>query len=144
MKLNRQQSYRFRRKPRKGFMLMDVLLAILVFTLFITGVGFAINNTAKLQQVIQQRSWVDRQKQNIVVELLRTPSTEQDFLKSKQMNLASFGATAQINVRPIEVFNQEGDLLENMYDIIVDLRWDQDGSRQSEQFTLRTQYGLYN
>jgi len=133
-----------RQMSPKGFMLMDVLLAFTIFILFVGGVTFAIQTTARLQETIQRDLWLKKQKENIITQVLRMPVSRQEYLQRRVIEIDGNNANAVVTAHVSTETTKDELILSDLYDIKVELTWYHEGKKQQDSFVIKNYYPLYN
>eukprot|EP00903_Cladosiphon_okamuranus_P004022 g4020.t1 len=99
-----------------GFMLMEAILALAVFSIVITGIVSALNATASLVNTVRNERWIQKQQQNLLIEVLKMPKTLEEFQEERIIPLDSMGTQATVTAVPLQLENQDGDILEGIYE----------------------------
>ncbi|MGJ8656997.1 MAG: type IV pilus modification PilV family protein [Akkermansiaceae bacterium] len=132
-------------KTRKGFLLMEALLAFSIFGIAVTSIVVALNQTAKVSYEINRESWSQTHLQKLMREVITLPVTEEEFPRDVTLELND--ATAKIVVTPYTDTTQNEDSLEvnleNMYEINITLYWDEDGIEKSKSANTVHYYPLH-
>jgi len=124
------------KNKRRGFLLLEVLLAMMVFSLAATGIVLALSNAAKLTYDIERDQWVRKHQERILTEVLTSPSTLEEFLEEKVFTLDEFAAEATVTVAETELESSNGTILKNLYDIEIRIKWFEDD--EEEESVMRT------
>lgn len=127
-----------RRPARNGFLLLEVLLALMVFGMAATGFAVALSQMGKSAQLVQQELRITRILESALDEALSLPTLEEGT------------TTAVVPKTNIEVDTtvelltglqtEEGHLLQEMYRVRVTAHWFIDGAWQ-ERFAETWRYG---
>lgn len=132
MKFRPCQSRRFRRGAR-GFLLLEVVLALGIFGIAATGFAVALQRTADLASLAQREIRVTRLLQSALTEAMSYPVLEEgttsiavDEMAEQQMEIET-----TIELMP-EIENEDGQLLQEMYRIEVVARWFENGVQQEQ------------
>jgi len=134
-----------RNKGRKGFLLMEALLAFSIFGIAVTSIVVALNQTAKVSYELNRESWSQTHLQKLMREVITMPVTEEEFPRDVTLELPD--ATAKIVVTAYTDTTQNEDSLEvnleNMYEINITLYWDEDGIEKSKSAQTIHYYPLH-
>ena len=134
-----------RNKLRKGFLLMEALLAFSIFGIAVTSIVVALNQTAKVSYEINRESWSQTHLQKLMREIITLPVTEEEFPRDITLELPD--ATAKIIVTPLTETPHTTDTtaaaLEKMYEINITLYWDEDGIEKSKSAHTIHYYPLH-
>jgi len=134
-----------RNKGRKGFLLMEALLAFTIFGIAVTSIVVALNQTAEVSYQLNRESWSQTHLQKLMREVITLPVTEEEFARDITLELTD--ATARIIVTPLTDTTQNEDSLEvnleKMYEINITLYWDEDGIEKSKSAHTIHYYPLH-
>lgn len=128
---------------KPGFLLMEAILALAIFCIVITGIVSALSSTASLVNIIRSERWIQKQQQNILIEILTTPATLEEFQEEKVIPLQEFDAQAFVRVEPLQIENQNGDILRNLYEIEIRTEWQEGYTTRESTLTTTHYYPLY-
>lgn len=122
------------RRDRKGFLLMEVLLALGVFGMAATGFAVALHRTADLASLAQHKIQISRLLESALDEAMSFPVLEEgvfetDQDKLKEMTAQSLELITTVELLP-EMENEDGQLLQEMYRIQVEAFWFENGVAQ--------------
>ncbi|WP_411828015.1 type II secretion system protein J [Luteolibacter sp. AS25] len=126
-----------------GFMLMEAILALAIFSIVITGIVSALNATASLVNTVRSERWIQKQQENVLIEVLKTPMTLEEFQEEKVIPLDSLGAQALVTAIPLQLENQDGDILEGLYQVEVTIEWLEGRTKRQSKLTTQHYYPLY-
>jgi type II secretory pathway pseudopilin PulG len=112
-------------KPRlkRGYVLFEVLVAFTILALSVTGIVSALRSTARQIEIAERQSWIQRQFEQVFMEVLRAKQTKLEFEEKKVILLGEFGAEAVAEISPLEIENDEGKIMENLYLIKITITW---------------------
>ncbi|MCU0794698.1 MAG: hypothetical protein MUF31_02065 [Akkermansiaceae bacterium] len=120
-------------KPR-GFMLMEVVIAMGIFAMVATGFAIALARTSDLAQAAQRRMQVNRILDSALTAALSSPVLEPGTV-SETLSEEIGGATVEVDtlIEPLEELeNEDGQLLQQMFRIEVSAHWYENGDWQME------------
>jgi len=120
--------HRQSRRFRKGFLLMEVLLAFLVFGIAATGFAVALNRTADLAATAQRKLKMTRLLESALAEEMSYPVLEEGTTAVAVDEMSDQGLEIETTVELLpEMENEDGQLLQEMYRIEVVARWFDNG-----------------
>jgi prepilin-type N-terminal cleavage/methylation domain-containing protein len=123
---------------RRGFLLLEVVLALAVFGIAATGFAVAIHQMAKTAEAAQQELRITRILESALDEAMSLPTLEEGTT-SVTVADSDIEMDTTIELLP-ELENEDGQLLQEMYRINVTAHWFQNGSPQ-ERSTETWRYG---
>jgi hypothetical protein len=131
--------------PRKGFLLMEALLAFSIFGIAVTSIVIALHHTSKVSYEINREAWAQSQLKNILTEVLTIRTPEEEFPRDAIRDLPN--AKARILITPITEPTYSEDstaqILKKMYQVSVTLYWDEDGTERSKSVITTHYYPLH-
>jgi hypothetical protein len=131
--------------PRKGFLLMEALLAFSIFGIAVTSIVIALHHTSKVSYEINREAWAQSQLKNILTEVLTIRTPEEEFPRDAIRDLPN--AKARILITPITEPTYSEDstaqILKKMYQVSVTLYWDEDGTERSKSAITTHYYPLH-
>ncbi len=114
---------------RKGFLLLEVVLALGVFGIACTGLAVAFHRMAEAASLAQNELRVTRILDSALTEQLSLPTQE---IGVTQVAVEGTGIELDIVIEPLEELeNQEGELLQAMFHIKITANWFDSGAWQS-------------
>lgn len=120
--------------PRRGFLLLEVVLAFAIMAIVAVAFGVAIARTADAAELAQRRMQMDRILESALDEALSLPVLEEG-VTSVTLDEEVGGAAVEVDTR-IEILeemeNEDGQLLQQMYRIEVTSHWFENGEWQEE------------
>lgn len=123
-----------RAKRPRGFLMMEVVLALGIFALAATGFAIALAKTSDAAQLSQRRMQINRILESALEEALSLPVLEEG-VESVSLKEEVGGSSVEIDTK-IEILeemeNMDGQLLQQMYRIEVTAHWYEDGQWQEE------------
>ena len=125
MKTNRMTS-KLRRRTLKGYLLLEVVLAMAVFSLAATGFTLALQKAADASDMAAREMQITRILSSALDEALAVPVLEEGEavmeLEERQVDIQT------VYKRIEEMENQDGQLLQDMWRITVTAFYVQDGA----------------
>ncbi len=121
------------RRPRRGFLLLEVLLALGVFGIAATGFAIALDRTADLAALAQRKVKITRLLESALAEAMSYPVLEEGVtsVAVEEMVEADLTIDTTIELLP-EIENEDGQLLQEMYRIEVRAIWWDNAERQEQ------------
>ncbi len=139
MKLNHHQ----RNRKARGFMLLEVLLAMMVFGIAATGIVLALNATTRISYELDRQRWLTQHQEQILKSVLTTPATLDEFLEEKVITLDEFSAEAIVTITESEIESSNGTLLKNLYQVEILIVWYEDNEKKESVITTLHHFPLY-
>jgi Tfp pilus assembly protein PilV len=137
MKMNRKTS-KLRRRTRKGYLLLEVVLAMAIFSLAATGFTLALQKAADASDMAAREMQITRILASSLDEALAVPVLEEGEavmeLEERQVDIQT------VYERMEEMENQDGQLLQDMWRITVTAFYVQDGA-EMERSAVTWRYG---
>ena len=125
MKMNRKTS-KLRQRTRKGYLLLEVVLAMAIFSLAATGFTLALQKAADASDMAAREMQITRILASALDEALAVPVLEEGEavmeLDERQVDIQT------VYERMEEMENQDGQLLQDMWRITVTAFYMQDGA----------------
>ena len=116
------------RGTRKGFLLLEVVLALGVFAIACTGLTVAFHRMADAAQLAQSELRITRILDSALTEQLSLPTLEEGVT---QIQIDDTDIELDVVIEPIEdLQNQDGELLQQMFHISVTANWFENGAWQ--------------
>lgn len=116
-----------------GFLLLEVLLALGVFSMAVTGFAVALHRTADLAMQAQRGVKITRLLESALAEAISYPVLEEGTTSVPIEEMAEEGLEIETTIELLpEMENEEGQFLQEMYRIEVAARWFENGVRQEE------------
>ncbi len=136
MKSSRQTS-----RSHKGFLLLEVVLALGIFSIACTGLTVAFHRMAEAASLAQNELRITRILDSALTEQLSLPT---QAIGVTQVPVEGTGVELDIVIEPLEELeSQEGELLQEMYHIKITANWfDNDAwqSRSAETWRYNPMY----
>jgi hypothetical protein len=125
--------HRLPRRFRKGFLLMEVLLALGVFGIAATGFAVALHKTADLAATAQRKLKMTRILESALAEAMSYPVLEEGTTSVAVDEMSDQGLEIETTVELLpEMENEDGQLLQEMYRIEVVARWFENGESREQ------------
>lgn len=124
-----------RRHPTyRGFLMMEVVLAIGIFAIAATGFAMALAKTADAATLAQRRMQITRILDSSLREALSLPVLEEGTTTvALREEIGGAGVEIDTTVQILDqLLNQDGELLQQMYRIEVVANWYEDGEWKKE------------
>jgi len=113
---------------RRGFLLLEVVLALAVFGIAATGFAVALNRMAQAASLAQSELRITRVLESALDEALSIPVLEEGVTNS---SVGDTGIELDTTIELLkELENEDGQLLQEMYLIKVEARWFENGKWQ--------------
>ena len=121
------------RRAARGFLLLEVVLALGVFGIAATGFAVALHRTADLAALTQRELKTTRLLQSALAEAMSYPVLEEGVttVAVEEMSEQGMEIATTIELLP-EMENEDGQLLQEMYRIEVAARWFENGVPQEQ------------
>ncbi|MGE9268941.1 MAG: hypothetical protein ACQKBY_12665 [Verrucomicrobiales bacterium] len=123
---------RRRERGRGGFLLMEAVMALLIFSIMAVSFTTALKLIRQNSMAVEQRMKVTQILDSALTEMMSLPTLEEGEivreLEEKEMVLVTL-------VEPLELENYNGEVLEEMYRVRVTAEWYEDNEikRQSAE-----------
>ncbi len=124
-------------------MLLEALLAITIFSISITGIVLALQTSSTLVQNVSREAWIQKQLKSALAEALKATQTQEEFEAQKIISLEEFGAETVVDIIPSEMESAEGEVLNNLYEVIVTITWLENNNKQEASINTLHYYPLY-
>ena len=123
----------------RGFLLLEMVLALAVFGIAATGFAVALNRMAKVAALAQSELRITRILDRALDETLSLPVLEEGVTDSKA---GDTGVDLVTTIEPLtELQNEEGQLLQQMYLIKIEAKWFENSEWQN-RIVETWRYGL--
>ena len=124
---------RFRRRAARGFLLMEVILALGIFGIAATSFAVALQKTADLADLTNRELTTTRLLQSALAEAMSYPVLEEGTTSVTVDEMADHGMEIETTVELLpEMQNEDGQMLQEMYRIEVAARWFENGVPQEQ------------
>ncbi len=115
-------------KKKKGFLLLEVVLALAVFAIACTGLTVAFHRMAGAASLAQSELRITRILDSALTEQLSLPTLEEGVT---QIPVEGTDIELNVVIEPIEdMENQDGELLQQMFHIKIIANWYENGAWQ--------------
>ncbi len=112
--------------PRRGFLLFEMILAIAVFSIAATAFAVALKQMANVAALAQSELRITRILDGALFETLSLPVMEEGVTTSE---VGGTGIELETTIKLIDdLENEDGQLLQEMYSIIVVAKWFENGA----------------
>lgn len=113
----------------KGFLLLEVVLALGIFAIACTGLTVAFHRMADAATLAQKELRITRILDSALTEQLSMPTLEESVT---QVPIEGTDIELDVVIEPIEnLENQDGELLQDMFHITITANWYASGAWQS-------------
>ena len=115
---------------RRGFLLMEAVLALLLFSIMAVGFTRALAAIRRNSMLVEERMQITAIVDSALRETLTLPTLEEgqttiDLEERNEMEILT-------TVEPMELENEEGQLLQEMFRVTVSARWFEDGQEKTQ------------
>lgn len=125
---NAQPDRRLHRRAARGFLLLEVVLALGIFMIAATAFAVALHKTSDLAMLTQRELTTTRLLQSALAEAMSYPVLEEGTTSVAVDEMAEQGMEIETTVELLpEMENEDGQLLQEMYRIEVAARWFENG-----------------
>jgi Tfp pilus assembly protein PilV len=116
--------------PKRGFIMMEVLIAVMMFATAGTALVVALNDIGNLSFQLHRTQRLARILDDELSRTLSLPNIEES---TQTRSVVELGVDLETAITPIEEMeNQDGQLLANMYRIRVSAYWYSEGETQTQ------------
>jgi hypothetical protein len=130
---NAMPDRRGRRRAARGFLLMEVILALGIFGIAATAFAVALQKTADLAELTRRELTTTRLLQSALAEAMSYPVLEEGTTSVAIEEMADTGMEIETTVELLpEMQNEDGQMLQEMYRIEVAARWFENGVPQEQ------------
>jgi type II secretory pathway pseudopilin PulG len=114
---------------KNGFLLLEVILAIAIFAIACTALTVALHRMSDAAALAQSELRIARILDSALTEQLSFPTLEEGEF---QIPIEDSDIELDVEIIPIEdLENQDGELLQQMFHIIITANWFENGQNQS-------------
>ncbi len=114
-----------RHKIRRGFLLLEMILALAVFSIGATGFAVALRRMGSAAQLAQSELRITRILDSVLDETISVPTLEEGVTESQ---LGNTGIGIKTTIKLVEgVQLEDGQELTEIYHVTIDARWYQEG-----------------
>lgn len=114
---------------KRGFLLLEMVLALAVFGIAATGFAVALRRMADVAALAQSELRITRVLESALDEALSVPVLEEGMIESEAGETGIELVTTVELLKELE--NEEGQLLQEMYSIKVEAKWFENGQWQN-------------
>lgn len=115
-------------RKKRGFLLLEVVLALAVFAIACTGLTVAFHRMAGAASLAQSELRITRILDSTLTEQLSMPTLEEGVT---QIPVEGNDIQLDVRIEPIEdMENQDGELLQQMFHIKIIAKWYENGAWQ--------------
>ena len=112
-----------------GFLLFEVLLALMLFAIMAVSLAKALSAITRNSMIVEERMEITEIVDSALRETLTLPTLEEGestiYVSERDMDILTV-------VEPMEIENEEGRLLQQMFSITVSARWFENGREKNE------------
>ncbi|MGJ8724363.1 MAG: hypothetical protein ACSHYB_07390 [Roseibacillus sp.] len=131
-----------KRSPAGGFVMMEVIISVALFAMVGTAMVVAINDIGNLTFELHRGQRLSRILDSELRRTMSLPNLEEG---KESVSLDELGVEIETLVEPmLEMENQDGQVLSNMFRIQVSAYWWADGEYQSQSTETWRYARLYN
>jgi Tfp pilus assembly protein PilV len=124
---------RGKRRATRGFLLLEVLLALGVFAMAATGFAIALHRTADLAFAAQRELKINRLLESALAREMSQPVLEEGSKSEAVEEMENEGMEIETTIELMpEIENEDGQMLQEMYRIEVVARWFESGVSQEQ------------
>ena len=131
------------RKLRDGYVLLEIIIALGLFSTVAVSLVKALHMTSRTASLIQDELRIDRILRSAMIDVLSTPNLEEgsetvDLTDITGDEVSFFSGQIETIIEPMELENEDGQLLQNMFRIEVIFHWEpEDGWQEQSAETWR-------
>jgi type II secretion system protein I len=128
---------RIARRParRRGFMLLEIMLAVAIFTMGVITLGAALTQCLVAQRLRYESERARLALQNRMAEIQANQAMPDDSAR-REMKGAFEGLTIIERRKPLEFKNEEGAIMAGLNQVTLTVEWESEGSRMSRTSTF--------
>jgi type II secretory pathway component PulJ len=115
------------RKRRRGFLLMEVVLAMMIFAVMSVGFTRALSAMRRNSQLVSEQMQIAQVVDSALTEALTLSSLEEGETLS---DVGENNMEVLTIVEPLELENEEGKILQQMFRITVTATWYKNGQQR--------------
>ena len=122
-------------RARRGYVLLEIVIAMGLFAAVSVSLVKALHVTSQTSILIQDDMRIQRVLRSALTDALSNPQLEEsdqtvDLAEITGDDLPFLSGELQTLIEPLELENEEGQLLQNMFRIKVTLHWFADGEQK--------------
>ncbi len=111
-----------RRQRQRGFLLLEIILAVAIFTLGVLSLGQCLNNCLIAQQIRGQEERARAALENRMAEIQASPALPDEFRRKKLDGMYA-GVTMIERRKAVEVKNENNVNLNDLHEITLTTEW---------------------
>ena len=111
-----------RRHRQRGFLLLEIILAVAIFTLGVLALGRCLNNCLVAQQVRGQEERARAALENQMLEIQARPSLPDEFHRTQLVGMYK-GVTMIERRKALSVKNESDAILTDLHEITLTAEW---------------------
>ena len=127
----------FHKGRRGGWLLMEVVIALGIFSTAVVAFIVALNKTAELSLLARQESMVSRLVEGAIMEAATSPEMKEE---KYEYQLDEMDMKISVETKPIDLYNKDKAKLEDMWLVQVRASWMENGE-EKEQTVETWRYG---
>jgi len=136
------------RKLRAGYVLLEIIIALGLFSSVAVSLVKALHMTSRTASMIQDELRIDRILRSAMIDVLSTPNLEEgsetvDLTDITGDEVSFFSGQIETIIEPMELENEDGQLLQNMFRIEVIFHWESDDGWQKQSAETWRDANLY-
>jgi hypothetical protein len=136
------------RKLRAGYVLLEIIIALGLFSSVAVSLVKALHMTSRTASMIQDELRIDRILRSAMIDVLSTPNLEEgsetvDLTEITGDEVSFFSGQIETIIEPMELENEDGQLLQNMFRIEVIFHWETDDGWQEQSAETWRYANLY-
>ncbi len=116
-------------RPQGAFLLLEIILAVAIFTVGVLSLGRCLNNCLVAQQIRGQEDRVRAALENRMAEIQASPALPDQFRQTK-LNGMYLGVTLIERRKTLEVKNENNVNLSDLHEITLTAEWTAPDGRQ--------------
>lgn len=116
------------KKTRGGWLLLEVILAISIFSLAAVGLSLALRQTAQLSIHARDATRVARLLDTALRNVANTPGISR---ATYEFPVEELQTSIIVKVEELDIKNRDDVQLSNLYEIVATISWDEDGQTRT-------------
>ena len=110
------------RRRQRGFLLLEIILAVAIFTIGVLSLGRCLNNCLTAQQIRGQEERARAALENRMAEIQASPALPDEFRRTK-LNGMYVGVTLIERRKTLDVKNEDNVILNDLHEITLTTEW---------------------
>ena len=136
------------KKLRAGYVMMEIVIALGLFSAVAVSLVKALHMTSRTAVLIQEEMQIERILRSAMVEALSNPNMEEgeetvDFTEITGDEQSFYNGQIETIIEPLELENEDGQLLQNMFRVEVIFHWESDDGWQHQSAETWRYANLY-